>query len=90
MRGTVSPLELLFFPSEVVLLFPDVPMQTLGQALKPVTHRVPETDGGERVTRGSDADADTYTHTHTKKTNVGYASQSKKTKQVTDRHTLPQ
>lgn len=38
--------ELLILRAEVVLLLPHVPVQTLGQALKPVVDRVPETDGG--------------------------------------------
>lgn len=43
--------------SEVGLPLPHVPVQTLGQAPEPVTHRVPHADGGQRVAGGSDADA---------------------------------
>lgn len=39
----------------MVLFLANVPMQTLGQAVEPVINRIPEADGGDGVTRGSDA-----------------------------------
>lgn len=38
--------ELFVLWAEVVLLLPHIPVQTLGQALKPVVDRVAKTDGG--------------------------------------------
>lgn len=40
---------LLLLLLEVGLLLPDVPVQALREALKPVAHGVPHADGGERV-----------------------------------------
>lgn len=47
----------LFIFWKMSLLLSNIPVQTLGKALKPVTHRVTHTDGGQWVAGGGDADA---------------------------------
>lgn len=47
----------LFIFWKMSLLLSNIPVQTLGKALKPVTHRVTHTDGRQWVAGGGDADA---------------------------------
>ena len=50
-------LAVLLILWKVSLLLSNIPVQTLGKALEPVTHRVAHTDGGQRVAGGGNADA---------------------------------
>lgn len=49
-------MSVLLFRTQVTLFLTDVPMQTLSQTLKPVIHRIPETDRGNGETGCSDGD----------------------------------
>lgn len=55
--GLAVLLILVLILWEVSLLLSNIPVQTLGKALKPVTHRVTHADRGQRVAGGGDADA---------------------------------
>lgn len=52
-----GPSEVVLLGAEVVLAFPHVPVQALGQALEPVVDGVPEADGGHGEAGRGDANA---------------------------------